>query len=267
MPVFNIYAVPIMDGAFASTYRILDENPRLNSVPAVIAARATAEDARKNVHRAAETVRNVSGFFKSTRARYELRQAGYAAKLALDALLATADKNDAAYTTQEHMARLGSADTSLDEILAQDELKSPQRATNLKTTVLFTGLATSFFRDGLFYVVSTLHRKELGGFYQTSVLKYSSSGGKGMVYRIEVMSQLQSAQEHVDTVRMALSEDEHDWEGTKAYQDEVMNASSSSDRRNDRPQEMSWTDKRIRDVVAAADINYKPGLFARFFLS
>jgi hypothetical protein len=95
MPVFNIYAVPIMDGAFASAYRILDENPRLNSVPAVIAARATAEeDARKNVHRAAETVRNVSGFVKSTWARYELRQAGYAAKLALDALVATPDKND-----------------------------------------------------------------------------------------------------------------------------------------------------------------------------
>jgi len=141
----------------------------------------------------------------------------------------------------------------------------------LKTTVLSTGLSTSFPKGDFAYVVSTIHRKELGGFYQTSILKYPVSSWEAgphhaepqMVYRIEVLSQLQSAQEHVDTVRMALSEDEDDWLGTKAYQDEVMNALNSSDHRNVCPQEMSWTDKRIRDVISAADINYKPGLLAR----
>lgn len=94
MPLFNLYAVPIMDGAFASTYRILDENPHLNSVSAVVAARATAEEARENVHRAAEAVRSASGFFGEMKAQRALRQAGYAAKLALDALVATADRHD-----------------------------------------------------------------------------------------------------------------------------------------------------------------------------
>lgn len=146
---------------------------------------------------------------------------------------------------------------------------------NLKTTVLFTGLTTSFAKAAFVYVVSTIHRKELGGFYQTSILKYSSTSWEAgphraqqqMVYRIEAMSQLQSAQEHADTVRMALSKDEDAWEGTKVYQDEVMNALSSSGRGNDSPQEMSWTDKRIRNVVLAANINYKPGLLNRLFLS
>jgi hypothetical protein len=135
-----------------------------------------------------------------------------------------------------------------------------------------TGLTTSFSKNAFVYVVSTIYRNELGGFYQTSVLKYSLSDWEAgphraeqqMVYRIEVLSQLQSAQEHVDTVRMALSEDEDDWEGTKNYQDEVMNKLSNSVRQNDRPQEMNWTDKRITNVVTAADINYKPGFFARF---
>jgi hypothetical protein len=146
---------------------------------------------------------------------------------------------------------------------------------DLQTTVRITGLATSFSKGDFVYLVSTIHRKELGDFYQTSVLKYSLSSWEAgphraeqqMVYRIEVMSQLQSAQEHVDTVMMALSEDEDDWEGTKVYQDEVMDALSSSDRQNDRQQEMRWTDKRIRDVVSVADINYKHGLFARIFSS
>jgi hypothetical protein len=146
---------------------------------------------------------------------------------------------------------------------------------NLKTSALNTGLSTSFSKAGFVYVVSTIHRKELGGFYQTSVLKYSSADWEAgphqakqqMVYRIEVLSQLQSAQEHVDTVRMALSKDESAWEGTKVYQDEVMNTLSSSGRRNDRPQEMSWTDRRISNVISDANINYKSGLFGRLFLS
>jgi hypothetical protein len=94
MPLFNIYAIPIMDGAFASTYRILDENPRLASVPSVVACRATAEEARNNVHRAAEEAQNATGFFGRMMARRAVRQAGFAAKLALDALVATADRND-----------------------------------------------------------------------------------------------------------------------------------------------------------------------------
>jgi hypothetical protein len=146
---------------------------------------------------------------------------------------------------------------------------------NLKTGVLNTGLATSFSRGGFVYLVSTIYRKEVGGFYQTSILKHSLSGWKAgppfaeqqMVYRIEVLSQLQSAQEHIDTVQMALSKDEDAWQGTKVYQDDVMNAVSSSGHGMDHPQEMSWTDKRIRNVIAAAGINYKPGLFRRLFLS
>jgi hypothetical protein len=81
------------------------------------------------------------------------------------------------------------------------------------------------------------------------------------------MSQLQSAQEHVDTVRMALSKDEDRWEGTKIYQDKVMSALSCSHPQNDRPKEMSWTDQRITSVVTAADVNYKPGFLARLFSS
>src|SRR5258708_27067725 len=146
---------------------------------------------------------------------------------------------------------------------------------NLKTTARYTGLATSFSKGAFVYLVSTIHRKELGGFYQTSVLKYRLSDWEAgphraeqqMVYRIEIMSQLQSAQEHVDTVKMALSEDEDDWEGTKVYQDDVVNVLSSSDHQNDRPQEMSWTAKRIRNVLTAADISYQPGMFARLFSS
>ena len=148
--------------------------------------------------------------------------------------------------------------------------------TSLKTGVLVTGIASTASKGGFAYVVSTIHRKELGGFYQTSILKHSLSSWEAgppfakqqMVYRIEVLSQLQSAQEHVDTVRMALSKDEDAWGGTKVYQDDVMNAAQSSlGRRSDRPQEMSWTDKRIRNVMSAAGINYRPGLFRRLFLS
>jgi hypothetical protein len=72
-----------------------------------------------------------------------------------------------------------------------------------------------------------------------------------MVYRIETLSQLKSVQEHIDAVRMALSADEDDWLGTKDYQDDVMNALSTPGHQNNCPQEMNWTDKRIRDVVSA----------------
>ena len=33
MPLFNVHAVPIMDGAFGVVYRLLDDNPRLNDWP------------------------------------------------------------------------------------------------------------------------------------------------------------------------------------------------------------------------------------------
>jgi hypothetical protein len=130
-----------------------------------------------------------------------------------------------------------------------------------KTTVLFTGLATSFSKGEFAYVVSTIHRKEFGGFYQTSILKYP--GGQ-MVYRVEVSSQLQSAQEHIDAVRMALSKPEGAWLGTKDYQDELMNKLlSNADSRTERPKEMSWRDENITALIAAANINYKPGLLSR----
>ena len=44
-----------------------------------------------------------------------------------------------------------------------------------------------------------------------------------------------------------------------------MNALTSSHRQNDYPQEMSWTDQRIKSAVTAAGINYKLGFFARLF--
>src|SRR5260370_21043358 len=115
----------------------------------------------------------------------------------------------------------------------------------LKTTVRRTGLTTSLSKGEFVYIVSTIHRKEFGGFYQTSVSKCEKHEWNvikppsqlEMVYRIEVMSQLEAVQEHIDTVRMALSKDEDAWEGTKVYQDDVMNALSGS-RRNRHPQEM-----------------------------
>jgi hypothetical protein len=45
-----------------------------------------------------------------------------------------------------------------------------EKSIDLKTTVMFTGLATSFSNDAFVYVVSTIYRKELGGLYQTSIL-------------------------------------------------------------------------------------------------
>jgi hypothetical protein len=95
MPLFNVYAIPIMDGAFASVCRIIDENPTLARHPAVFNARVTADEARKNVHQAAEALKATSGFWANMVARRELRQAGYAFKLACDALIATADKYEA----------------------------------------------------------------------------------------------------------------------------------------------------------------------------
>jgi hypothetical protein len=91
MPLFNIYAIPIMDTAFETVFREIDKNPSLSSAPTVNAARSAAEVARENVHRAADAVRNTNGFLKSFWARHELRQAGYAAKLALETLVVTAD--------------------------------------------------------------------------------------------------------------------------------------------------------------------------------
>ena len=83
-----------MDGAFASAYRILDENSRVNNHPAVAAVRQTAEEARNNVHRAADHVRTTGGLLNRMAARRAPRQAGYAARLALDTLIATADRHD-----------------------------------------------------------------------------------------------------------------------------------------------------------------------------
>jgi len=74
-----------------------------------------------------------------------------------------------------------------------------------------------------------------------------------MVYRIEVKSQLGAAEEHIDTVRMALSKPESDWCGTKDYQDNLMNELCAGLNLGlDRPpkQEMSWTDNgTVADVV------------------
>jgi TPR repeat protein len=139
----------------------------------------------------------------------------------------------------------------------------------MKTTVSFAGLATSFSKDGAIYTVSTIHRKEFGGFYQTSILRPPLSGhdlwspGR-MLYRIEVLSQLQSAQEHIDAVRMALSKPESTWVETKDYQDNLMNELSGGGSRG-RSKEMAWTDRKITDLIFAADIGYQPGVLSRFF--
>ncbi len=146
-----------------------------------------------------------------------------------------------------------------------------EKSIDLKTTVMFTGLATSFLNDAFVYVVSTIYRKELGGLYQTSILKYQSprSGFRPdagqMVYRIEVASQLKSVREHIDAVRMALTNPENTWEGTKDYQNDLMNEFSGESNRQTRPLEMSWTDKRIKMLILAANINYEPGFFGRLF--
>lgn len=155
------------------------------------------------------------------------------------------------------------------DIARKNELSD--ETNDLITTVGLWGLATRFSKAGFVYVVSTVHRREFGGFYQTMIFKHSSTDwrsgrltNKQTIYRIEVMSQLQSVHEHIDTVRMALSQNEAAWEGTKAYQDEVINAHG---RRNECPQEMRWGDKRIRNLISAAGIKYKPGLVASLFLS
>jgi predicted Zn-dependent protease with MMP-like domain len=144
--------------------------------------------------------------------------------------------------------------------IEEEELLLGGRTSGIITALAPTGLSTRFSRAGFVYVVSTAHVKDFGGFYQTAILKYSSTdweaghlADRQFVYRIEVLSQLRSVQEHIDTVRMAVSKNEDAWEGTKAYQDDVINAHG---RRNDCPQEMSWTDKRISDIVSAANINY-----------
>ena len=128
----------------------------------------------------------------------------------------------------------------------------------MKTTVLRTGLATSLAKDGLVYTVSTVHRTEFGGYCQTAILRHPEMQ---MVYRIEVESQLGAAEEHIDTVRMALSKPESDWCGTKDYQDNLMNELCAGLNLGlDRPpkQEMSWTDERIACQMRAANIQYRP---------
>jgi len=147
---------------------------------------------------------------------------------------------------------------------------SVEESIGLRTTVTVTGLATSFLNDEASYIVSTVYRKELGGLYQTSIFKYRSPGSfqpeaVEMVYRIENASQLLSVGEHVDAVRMALTNPESDWERTKDYQDDLMNGFPGESSCRPRPQEMPWTDKRITSRIIAANINYKPGFFSRLF--
>jgi hypothetical protein len=132
----------------------------------------------------------------------------------------------------------------------------------MKTTLTHTGLATSFSKKGdLAYVVSTIHRNEFGGFYQTSILTHPEME---MVYRIEAGSQMQAVHEHIDAVRMALGKPESAWRGTKDYEDDLMNELPYGSG-EEHPIQMSWRDKKIRDVVQAANIGYvepgKPGLF------
>ena len=132
-------------------------------------------------------------------------------------------------------------------------------------------VAVSFLMNAVVYVVSTIYRKEIGGLYQTSILKYqpprspSPRDAGEMVYRIEVASQLKSVQEHIDTVRMALTNPESTWQGTKDYQDDLMNEFSGESYGRTRPLEMSWTDKGIKSLIMAANINYEPGFFSRIF--
>ena len=143
----------------------------------------------------------------------------------------------------------------------------------LRTTVALTGLATSFCKDGGTYTVSTIHRNEFCGFYQTSILKRPRRSARlmevlmnpaQMVYRIEALSQMACVQEHIDTVRMALSVPESGWLGTKPNQDDVMNETCLGGQR-ERPKEMPWTDERIKRLIFAANIGYEPGILSRVF--
>jgi hypothetical protein len=64
---------------------------------------------------------------------------------------------------------------------------------------------------------------------------------------------------------MALTNPENTWEGTKDYQNDLIDEFSGESYGQTRPLEMSWTDKRIMMLIMAANINYEPGFFSRLF--
>jgi hypothetical protein len=147
-----------------------------------------------------------------------------------------------------------------------DRTNNPPEALMMLTTASSSGISTSLQKDGFAYVVSTVRRKIAGSFYQTAIMKmppdvWKKFAHRGreqeMVYRIEVTSQLDAVREHIDTVHMAVSNPEHVWLGTKAYQDDIMNDMSLGVRYPTLRLEMAWTDKRIVKMISDAGINYK----------
>jgi hypothetical protein len=57
---------------------------------------------------------------------------------------------------------------------------------DLETAIAVTGLASSFSKGAVFHVISTVHREDIGDFYQTTILKRSLSG-RADVTRSEVV--------------------------------------------------------------------------------
>lgn len=131
----------------------------------------------------------------------------------------------------------------------------------MKTTVFGTGLGTSFEKDGITYLVSTVYRPEFGGYFQTMILRYP---GRDVAYRIEVESQQQAVTEHLDAVAMAITKPPTSWAGTKPYQDDVMEKKSNGTG-TAATQEVPWTAPEIKQRIKAANIGYKEGLLAKLF--
>lgn len=131
----------------------------------------------------------------------------------------------------------------------------------MKTTVWGSGLGTSFERDGISYLVSTIYRTEFGGYFQTMILRYPD---RDVVYRIEVESQQEAVTEHIDAVAMAIAKVPSSWAGTKPYQDEVMEKKSNGTSAS-AAQEMPWTAPNIKQRIRAANIGYKEGILSKLF--
>lgn len=131
----------------------------------------------------------------------------------------------------------------------------------MKTTVFGSGLGTSFEKDGINYLISTIYRTEFGGYFQTMILRYP---GRDVVYRIEVESQQEAVAEHLDAVAMTRDKAPSSWAGTKPYQDQVMEKKSKG---IGAPavQEMPWTAPDIKQRIRAANIGYKENFLSKLF--
>lgn len=122
----------------------------------------------------------------------------------------------------------------------------------VKTTVFDTGLGTSFEMDGVTYLISTIYRPDLGGYFQTMILRYPE---RTVVYRIEVRTQYDAVTEHLDAVEMVTTKTLVSWDKTKPYQDDVMEEKVKGTGFSI-VQEIPWTAQEIRERISKANIGY-----------